>query len=140
MLRREVLTTIGAILTPATAAERITTDLYTAGDGGYHSYRIPSLLATRKRTLLAFCEGRKHGAGDSGDIDLLVTDVMMPETSGPEAARAILALRPHLKVLFVSGYSAEQLPAVGEGTHFLSKPFSREELAQKIREVLASPS
>jgi sialidase-1 len=72
MLRREVLATIGAILTPATAAERIITDLYTAGDAGYHSYRIPSLLLTRKRTLIALCEGRKHGAGDSGDIDLVI--------------------------------------------------------------------
>jgi sialidase-1 len=50
----------------------ITENLYTAGEGRYRFYRIPSLIATRKRTLLAFCEGRKHGSADSGDIDLLL--------------------------------------------------------------------
>ncbi|HPC95409.1 MAG TPA: sialidase family protein [Sedimentisphaerales bacterium] len=56
------------------AAERkvALTDLYVAGNDGYHTYRIPSLLVTGKGTLLAFCEGRKSGRGDSGNIDLLV--------------------------------------------------------------------
>jgi len=55
------------------AAERrvALSDLYVSGNDGYHTYRIPSLLVTRKGTLLAFCEGRKGGRGDSGDIDLL---------------------------------------------------------------------
>ena len=48
------------------------TDLYIGGEDGYHAYRIPSLLVTNKGTLLAFCEGRKGGRGDSGNIDLLV--------------------------------------------------------------------
>ncbi|MDY0355526.1 MAG: sialidase family protein [Sedimentisphaerales bacterium] len=48
------------------------TDLYIGGEDGYHTYRIPSLLVTNKGTLLAFCEGRKGGRGDSGNIDLLV--------------------------------------------------------------------
>jgi sialidase-1 len=47
-------------------------DVYRAGEGGYHSYRIPALIATKKGTLLAFCEGRKNSAADSGDIDLLL--------------------------------------------------------------------
>jgi sialidase-1 len=47
-------------------------DVYRAGEGGYQSYRIPSLIATKKGTLLAFCEGRKNSAADSGDIDLLL--------------------------------------------------------------------
>ncbi|MBI1913308.1 MAG: CocE/NonD family hydrolase [Planctomycetes bacterium] len=46
--------------------------LFKAGTGGYHTYRIPSLIVTKKGTLLAFCEGRKNGAGDSGAIDLLL--------------------------------------------------------------------
>src|SRR5262249_31475851 len=46
--------------------------VFTAGEGGYHSYRIPALVVTAKGTLLAFCEGRKKGRGDSGDIDLLL--------------------------------------------------------------------
>jgi sialidase-1 len=56
----------------AGAAGPVTTDLYTGGTGGYRSYRIPALLATRKGALLAFCEARKNSASDSGDIDLVV--------------------------------------------------------------------
>jgi len=46
--------------------------LFTSGEDGYHTYRIPAIIATSRGNLLAFCEGRKHGHGDSGDIDLLV--------------------------------------------------------------------
>ena len=46
--------------------------VFAAGEDGYHTYRIPALLATPKGTLLAFCEGRRLGRGDSGDIDLVV--------------------------------------------------------------------
>jgi sialidase-1 len=55
---------------PAGVQER--TNLFVSGQGGYHTYRIPSLLATARGTLLAFAEGRKQGRGDAGDIDLLV--------------------------------------------------------------------
>lgn len=48
------------------------TPVFVAGQGGYHTYRIPALLPTAKGTLLAFCEGRVSGRGDSGDIDLLL--------------------------------------------------------------------
>jgi sialidase-1 len=47
-------------------------DVFRAGEGGYKSYRIPALIATKKGTLLAFCEGRKNSASDTGDIDLLL--------------------------------------------------------------------
>jgi len=47
-------------------------DVYISGQDGYHTYRIPSVIVTPKGTVLAFCEGRKHGRSDSGDIDLLV--------------------------------------------------------------------
>jgi sialidase-1 len=47
-------------------------DLYVAGQGGYQSYRIPSVIATVKGTLLAFAEARRTGAGDAGDIDLVL--------------------------------------------------------------------
>lgn len=46
--------------------------LYEKGTDGYHTYRIPSLITTPNGTVLAFCEGRKSGRGDTGDIDLLV--------------------------------------------------------------------
>jgi sialidase-1 len=48
------------------------TELWTAGQDGYHTYRIPALLVTPKGSVLAFCEGRKTGPGDHGDVDLLV--------------------------------------------------------------------
>ncbi|MCY3021151.1 MAG: sialidase family protein [Planctomycetota bacterium] len=47
-------------------------DVFVSGQDGYHTYRIPALLVTAKGTLLAFCEGRKGGQGDSGDIDLVL--------------------------------------------------------------------
>src|SRR5215472_8217797 len=47
-------------------------EVFRAGEGGYHTYRIPALLTTPKGTLLAFCEGRKNSAEDSGDIDVLL--------------------------------------------------------------------
>ena len=47
------------------------TDVYVSGREGYHTYRIPSIIVTNRGTVLAFCEGRKTGRGDSGDIDLL---------------------------------------------------------------------
>ena len=48
------------------------TELFRAGEGGYHTYRIPAITTTREGTLLAFCEGRRNSRSDSGDIDLLV--------------------------------------------------------------------
>jgi hypothetical protein len=45
-------------------------EVYVAGEGSYHTFRIPSVIATAKGTLLAFAEARRAGAGDAGDIDL----------------------------------------------------------------------
>ena len=47
-------------------------NLFTSGNDGYHSYRIPSIIITQSETLLAFCEGRRNNRRDHGDIDLLV--------------------------------------------------------------------
>jgi sialidase-1 len=47
-------------------------DVYVSGRDGYDTYRIPSAIVTKQGTVLAFCEGRRHSASDSGDIDLLV--------------------------------------------------------------------
>src|SRR5262245_51737398 len=47
-------------------------DVFIKGTDGYHTFRIPAIIATTKGTLLAFCEGRKNGAGDAGDIDLVL--------------------------------------------------------------------
>ena len=47
-------------------------ELFHAGEGGYHTYRIPALIVSPKGTLLAFCEGRRNSGGDAGDIDVLL--------------------------------------------------------------------
>ena len=47
-------------------------DVFVTGQDGYHTYRIPSVIVTKKGTVLAFCEGRKKGRSDTGDIDLIV--------------------------------------------------------------------
>jgi sialidase-1 len=47
-------------------------DLFISGEDGYHTYRIPALLVTAKGSVLAFCEGRKTGGGDHGDVDLVM--------------------------------------------------------------------
>ena len=109
--------------------------------------RMVRTLTTRLLKLLGYqvlvaalpAEGLIIAREHPATIDLLMTDVMMPETSGPEAARAIQVMRPDIRVLYVSGYSADALPAVDDDTHFLGKPFTREELAEKLRHVLASP-
>ena len=61
-----------ALIAPARAAEPVQSALFTAGEGGYHTYRIPSLIVGPKGTVLAFCEGRKNSRGDTGDIDLVL--------------------------------------------------------------------
>ena len=64
---------LGAIAaTQAPASAPALVDVYVAGEGAYHTYRIPSLIVTRTGTLLAFAEGRRQAAADSGDIDLVL--------------------------------------------------------------------
>ena len=75
----------------------------------------------------------------AGDIHLLMTDVVMPEMNGRDLAKNILSLYPHLKCLFMSGYTADVIAHHGvldEGVNFIQKPFSSRGLAVKIREVL----
>ncbi|MEO5511771.1 MAG: PAS domain S-box protein [Longimicrobiales bacterium] len=78
-----------------------------------------------------------------GTIDLLLSDVVMPEMSGTELMRELLQRRPNVKVLLMSGYASPD--ALGETTFevdvpFLEKPFTVTALAAKVHEVLAAPS
>src|SRR5215475_4966194 len=74
------------LLLPALlAAAPVQTDLFSRGTEGYHTFRIPSLLVTAKGTVLAFCEGRKKGTGDSGDIDV----VLKRSTDGGKTWKAL---------------------------------------------------
>ena len=74
-------------------------------------------------------------------IHLLVTDVVMPDMNGRELSEALTRTHPNLKTLFMSGYTADVIAHRGvldSDAHFIHKPFSRKELATKVREALAS--
>ena len=80
--------------------------------------------------------------GELGEprIDLLLTDVVMPGLTGPQLALRLLATRPQLRVLYMSGYAGdtqELRPAPGE--ELLRKPFDPEELVRRVAELLAAP-
>jgi len=73
-------------------------------------------------------------------IDLLMTDVVMPEMNGLDLARQLTSLYPDIKLLFMSGYTANMIAHHGvldEGVAFIQKPFSIKDLADKVRRVLA---
>ncbi len=78
----------------------------------------------------------------SQEIDLLVTDVIMPGMSGRELADRLICLSPQLKVLYISGYTTDKIAAhgVGDKAAFLSKPFSSQALSEKIRRMLEPSS
>jgi PAS domain S-box-containing protein len=77
----------------------------------------------------------------SGTIDLLVTDVVMPQMSGTQVAQQLSATRPGVKVLYISGYTdntSVHHDGLEQGTAFLAKPFTPSVLAHRVREMLDS--
>ncbi len=82
---------------------------------------------------LTLCEAH------AGTIHLLLTDVVMPQMSGPELATRVIALRPAIKVVCMSGYTEDALVRYGAsdaGMAYLQKPITRDKLARKVRAVL----
>jgi two-component system cell cycle sensor histidine kinase/response regulator CckA len=77
-----------------------------------------------------------RAAAHAGVIDLLVTDVLMPGLSGPELAARLTALRPGLRVLYLSGHPDSALEATGT---VLEKPVGLDALAQAVRAALEGP-
>ncbi len=75
----------------------------------------------------------------AGEIHLLMTDVVMPEMNGRELAKNLLALYPDIRRLFMSGYTANVIAHHGvldEGVHFIQKPFTMQDLSERVRQAL----
>jgi two-component system, cell cycle sensor histidine kinase and response regulator CckA len=77
----------------------------------------------------------------SQTIQLLLTDVIMPGMSGPDLAKNLQALHPSIPVLYMSGYTDNKVirrSDIDPGTNLLNKPFTREKLTTKVREMMGS--
>ena len=86
--------------------------------------------------------GLALGSDDTRHFDLALCDVILGDMSGPAVAEALSALRPSIRVLYMSGYTDEAIVRTGvldEGKPFLQKPFTPLQLSKKIREVLEEP-
>lgn len=110
----------------------------------------PTLLAMIKRmlesleynvlTALGPVEAMRLTEKYSSKIDLLLTDIVMPQMNGRDLAEHMQALQPDIKTLFMSGYTADIIADQGvvhEGLAFIQKPFAKKDLAAKLREILA---
>jgi len=99
-----------------------------------YGYRV--IQAENAGDALSVCEREER-------IDLVLTDVVMPNQSGQNLAGSLRKRRPGIKVLFMSGYTETRVldhGALGGDAHFIEKPFSPEELAGKVRTVLGPPA
>jgi len=75
-------------------------------------------------------------------IDLMLTDVVMPDINGRELAERVVAIRPYIKILFMSGYTDSEVVRVKVLEHtsgFLPKPFTTADLQNQVQKVLAAP-
>jgi PAS domain S-box-containing protein len=100
-----------------------------------YGYRV--IQAGNAGEALLICER------EQGHIHLVLTDVVMPNLSGPELAGRLEKLRPGIKVLLMSGYTDNATSinsALDERVHFIEKPFSPEELAGEVRALLGAPT
>jgi len=114
-------------------------------DDGALRELIPTMieqLGYRVVTASTPSEALKLCAQEDAGFDLLLTDVVMPGMSGRQLGDRVLELKPDLRVLFMSGYTSDMVTSRGvleAGIHFIQKPFSMDELARKIQDVLDGP-
>jgi two-component system cell cycle sensor histidine kinase/response regulator CckA len=97
-------------------------------------YRVLSTAGPREALELA---------ANGTSFDALVSDVIMPDMSGPDLAQRIKTLRPGLRTLFISGYTAETVRGRGNlplGSAFLEKPFDQASLLRALRALLDQPA
>jgi len=93
-------------------------------------------------TVLATMNGTEALAvlkAHDGSVDLLLTDVIMPEMSGPELFKEVTEENPDIKVLYMSGYTDDMIAHRGvldQGIAFIQKPFTSQAIAAKVREAL----
>jgi len=103
---------------------------------------IGALLRRQGHTVLEAADGREAlEAAEHSEtpVQLLMTDVVMPEMNGRDLAKNLLSINPNIKRLFMSGYTANVIAHHGvldQGVHFIQKPFSMKDLAAKAREAL----
>jgi PAS domain S-box-containing protein len=100
-----------------------------------HGYRV--LEASCVNDALALCKEPNK------PIHLILTDIVMPEMSGPQLAKQLSSLHPQLKVLYMSGYTDNAIVHQGDlkdGVNYIQKPFTMDGLAKKMREVLDKDS
>ena len=104
---------------------------------------VRRILASQGFQVLEAADGEEAlaiAARHAGDIHLLLTDVVMPNIGGAELARRLREDRPGLRVLFMTGYSAEAVASHGvlaPDSVLLQKPFTTEELLEGVREALS---
>ncbi len=109
-------------------------------------YLVSSFLESLGYHVLPAADGtfaRQVAQSHKGQIDLLLTDVVMPKTGGRELAEDLRRTIPTLKVLFMSGYTSDAIirsAVLESGEAFVQKPFSMQSLARKVREVLDGTS
>jgi PAS domain S-box-containing protein len=136
---------------PAIERERVAEPAESRGETVLIVEDEPAILAISRRVLerLGYtvltagtpAEAIRLAGAHTSEIQLVMTDVVMPEMNGWDLARRLLSLHPKLKCLFMSGYTADIIAHDGvldDGVHFIQKPFSMGDLAAKVRSVLDS--
>lgn len=139
--------------TPPAKTEREAVTDATASDAGAETILLveddPAVRAVAERALRRWgysvlsAEGGEEAIRLATDhqepIDLLLTDIMMPGMNGVAVAEELTRIRPGIRVFYMSGYADQDLVRQGlldPDTHFLQKPFTPQELAGRVREIL----